>query len=69
MEEFQLEGKEFIELNRLIKFSGFTGTGGEAKLAIANGEALINGEVETRRRKKIRSGEVLSFRSIEIKVI
>lgn len=69
MTEFELEGREFIELNKLIKISGFTGTGGEAKLAIADGEAMVNGEVETQRRKKLRSGDTLSFRGIEVKVL
>ncbi len=68
MTEFKLDGKEFIELNKLIKICGFTGTGGEAKLAIANGEAILNGEVETQRRKKIRSGDELEFREVKVKV-
>lgn len=68
MTNFDLEGKEFIELNKLLKICGFTGTGGEAKLAIANGEALVNGEIETQRRKKIRPGDKLEFRGEKIKV-
>lgn len=68
MTEFQLDGKEFIELNKLIKICGLSGTGGEAKIAIANGEALLNGEIETQRRKKIRSGDILEFREVKVKV-
>lgn len=68
MTKFDLEGKEFIELNKLMKICGFTGTGGEAKLAIANGEALLNGEIETQRRKKIRSGDVIEFREAKVTV-
>lgn len=68
MTEFNLEEKEFIELNKLMKICGFTGTGGEAKLAIVNGEALLNGEVETQRRKKIRAGDVIEFRDTKVTV-
>lgn len=68
MTEFNLEGKEFIELNKLMKICGFTGTGGEAKLAIANGEALLNGEIETQRRKKIRAGDVIEFGDAKVTV-
>ncbi len=48
---------EFIRLDALLKFSGLTGTGGEAKLAIQNGEVKVNGEICTMRGKKLRPGD------------
>lgn len=32
-------------------------TGGQAKQLIQNGNVLVNGEVETRRRRKLREGD------------
>lgn len=54
--EFKLDS-EFIKLDSLLKAANTVGSGGEAKMLIQNGEVLVNGEVETRRGKKIRSGD------------
>ena len=48
---------EFIKLDALLKFSGLVETGGEAKLAIQNGEVTVNGEPCTMRGKKLRPGD------------
>ena len=48
---------EFIKLDALLKFAGAAGTGGEAKLAIQDGDVSVNGEVCTMRGKKIRPGD------------
>ncbi|MBP1737140.1 MAG: hypothetical protein H6Q60_1021 [Oscillospiraceae bacterium] len=50
---------EFIKLDSLLKFSNVTGSGGEAKLVIAEGEVTVNGETCTMRGKKIRPGDVV----------
>lgn len=57
---------EFIKLDALLKFAGLCATGGEAKIAIENGEAIVNGEVCTMRGKKMRPGDKLSFRGMEL---
>lgn len=56
-EQFVKINTEFIRLDALLKFSGIVGTGGEAKLAIQNGEVTVNGEVCTMRGKKMRPGD------------
>lgn len=62
MEVFKLKtGEEYIELNNLLKVLGWVGTGGEAKGVIQQGEITVNGEIETRVRKKMRSGDTLKF--------
>ncbi len=66
--EFELEGQEFITLQALLKFSGLCETGGHAKGAIKEGEVLVDGEVETRRGKKTRNGQVITFEGTQIKV-
>lgn len=48
---------EFIRLDALLKFAGLVETGGEAKLAIQNGEVTVNGEPCTMRGKKLRPGD------------
>ena len=48
---------EFIKLDALLKFAGAAETGGEAKLAIQNGEVKVNGEICTMRGKKLRPGD------------
>lgn len=48
---------QFIRLDGLLKFAGAVGTGGEAKLAIQEGEVRVNGEVCTMRGKKLRPGD------------
>lgn len=59
---------EYIKLDQLLKFSGLTDTGGIAKEVIQNGEVLVNGEVETRRGKKIRKEDVVEFRGEKVVV-
>ena len=44
---------EYIKLDSLLKFAALVGTGGEAKLVIAEGMVKVNGEVCTMRGKKI----------------
>ena len=59
---------EFIKLDALLKFAALVGTGGEAKMVIADGMVSVNGEVCTMRGKKIHPGDVVSFADAEIRV-
>jgi ribosome-associated protein len=69
MENFTLkEGEEYIELKNLLKLLGWVDTGGEAKIRIDNQEIKLNGEIETQRRKKIRSGDIVMFGSNQAQV-
>lgn len=53
--------KEPIELYKILKFENMVASGGEAKLVIGEGRVLVNGNVETRKRKKIYSGDTVEF--------
>lgn len=53
--------EEPIELYKLLKFENLVGSGGEAKHVISLGHVMVNGAVETRKRKKIFSGDVVTF--------
>lgn len=59
--EFALDGQEFIELNRLLKLMSLVNSGGEANMFISDGQVLVNGEVELRKRNKIRAGFKVKF--------
>ncbi|GAA4359353.1 RNA-binding S4 domain-containing protein [Kangiella marina] len=60
--------KEPVELFKILKFEGIVGSGGEAKLVISEGLVKVNGEVETQKRKKIVSGDVIEFMDEQYKV-
>jgi len=61
MDEFKLSGKEFIELHDLLKVMDLCGSGGMAKTAISEGQVKVDGNLELRKRCKIRSGQVVEF--------
>lgn len=48
-------------LDHFVKIVAEAGTGGQAKLLIQGGEVKVNGEVETRRRRKLVAGDVVEF--------
>jgi len=51
---FELKGRQpFIPLNKLLQVMGIAQTGGHAKIIIQNKEVIVNGNIETRVRKKI----------------
>ena len=52
---------DFIKLDALMKFASLVASGGEAKMAIADGLVSVNGDVCTMRGKKIRPGDTVSF--------
>ena len=60
---------EFVELYKILKFEGLAESGGVAKQAISEGLVSVNGEVETRKRKKIRAGDQIDFIDHHIEVI
>ena len=59
--EFTLDGQEFIELNRLLKLMSLVSSGGEANMFISDGQVMVNGEVELRKRNKIKAGFKVKF--------
>lgn len=69
MQEFELKDHEYIELCNLLKLIGITGSGGMAKMMIADGQVQVDGEVELRKRCKIRSGQVVECLDETIKVV
>ena len=69
MTEFKLEGRDYIELNDLLKVTGLFDSGGMAKRAIAEGLVAVDGHPEQRRRRKLRTGQLVEYegRTISVK--
>jgi ribosome-associated protein len=61
--------KEPVELHKILKFEGLVPSGGVAKLAIESGDVMVNGEVETRKRKKIVAGDIIEFNGEKIRML
>ena len=59
---------EFIKLGQALKAAGFVDSGVEAKDVITEGLVLVNGEVDTRRGRKLYEGDVVSFENQTIKI-
>ncbi len=58
MTNFTLK-EEYIELIRLLKYLRWSETGGHAKIMVENGEVKVNGQIEHRKRAKIRLGDTV----------
>lgn len=60
---------DFIKLDSFLKWCGAVSLGSEAKMHILAGNVKVNGEVETRRGKKLLKGDVVSFYDSEYKLV
>lgn len=59
---------EFIKLGQALKAAGLVESGVEAKQAIQDGMAKVNGETDTRRGRKLYDGDIVEFDGQEIKI-
>lgn len=60
--------QEPVELYKILKFENMAASGGEAKAVIEDGLVIVNGVVETRKRKKIVSGDIIEFAEEKIRI-
>lgn len=60
---------EYIKLDQLLKYIGIFENGAQAKNVIINGYVELNGEIEKKRGKKIRVGDIITFDNNKYKVI
>ena len=65
---FELQG-EFIELCNLLKLAGIANSGGQGKVMVSDGIVTVDGNIETRRTAKIRSGQVVECLGHTVKVL
>lgn len=59
---------EFIRLGQALKLAGIAQSGIDAKVMIADGEVQVNGEVETRRGRKLREGDTFTAQGQTVNV-
>ena len=59
---------EYIKLGQAMKAAGLVGTGVEAKVEIQDGLVRVNGEVETRRGKKLVPGDLVEYNGNTVKI-
>ena len=69
METFELESRECIELNNLLKATGLVSSGGLAKSLIADGHVKVDGDVELRKRCKIYKGVLVEYAGQQVRVV
>ena len=60
---------DFIKLGQLLKLAGMVSSGVEEKIVIQNGEVTVNGEVDTRRGKKIYPQDIVEYKGQQVTVI
>lgn len=68
MLEFTLKG-EFIPLIQLLKITDLVGSGGEAQIVVTDGLVSYNGEIDYRKRLKVKKGDIVEFNGQTIKVL
>ncbi|MFD0794378.1 RNA-binding S4 domain-containing protein [Mucilaginibacter litoreus] len=68
MTEFKITG-DFIPMIQLLKAVNLVQTGGEAQVVVEEGEVKYNGQVDYRKRLKVKPGDVVEYRGQQIKVI
>lgn len=61
-------GGDTIRLGQFLKFAGVLDSGGDAKQAIADGEIAVNGDVELRRGRQLRGGDLVTFADRTVRV-
>ncbi len=62
------QNEEFIKLGQALKAVGAVESGVEAKEVVQNGLVSVNGEIDTRRGRKLYDGDMVEFDGIQIKI-
>ena len=68
MQEIKLRD-EFIKLGQALKAADLVSSGVEAKIVVQDGQVKVNGEVDTRRGRKLVSGDVVTFDGKSVKIV
>ena len=59
----------FIKLGQALKASNLVSSGVEAKIVIQDGQVEVNGEVDTRRGRKLVPGDMITFDGKSVKIV
>jgi ribosome-associated protein len=65
---FNLNGAEYIELIKLLKLMRIAESGGHAKIMVEDGEVKLNGHIESRKRAKLRVGDMVEVGAKKIQI-
>lgn len=63
------EDEEYIKLGQALKKAGLVSSGVEAKVVVQDGLVKVNGEVDTRRGKKLVDGDTFEYNEVVVKVV
>ena len=58
-----------IRLGQLLKLANLVDSGSDAKMLLAGGEVLVNNEVEVRRGRQLRHGDVVALDDVAVRVV
>lgn len=61
MRDVEIDG-DMIRLGQFLKLADLIETGGEGKILISSGDVTVNGEVDLRRGRQLRKGDVVDVR-------
>jgi len=68
MDEIEIS-TDTIRLGQFLKLSNLVDSGSDAKFLLAGGEVSVNGEVEIRRGRQLRAGDIVEFDGVEVRVV
>jgi ribosome-associated protein len=66
--KFEIQG-QYIELLKLLKASGLCSTGGMAKVVITDGQVQVDGNIELRKRRKLKKGQQVEYAGNVVEVV
>ncbi len=59
---------DFIKLGQALKLAGLVSSGIEAKIVVQDGEVKVNGETDTRRGRKLYTGDIFEYNGSKVTV-
>ena len=68
METFSLGGRPYVTLSNLLKLLGWSESGGAAKHLIGDGEVMVDGQPEARKKCKLVAGQVVSCNGQQVQI-
>lgn len=68
MEQFKLSA-EYIPLVQLLKALNWVESGGMAKMVVDEGLVAVNGQKETRKRKKLIHGDIVTMDELQVQIV
>lgn len=69
MKTYELKGEEYIELIKLLKIMRISESGGQAKMMVDDGIVYLNGKLESRKRAKLRTGDLIEVMDFKIRIV